>query len=511
MKRSNLVQPAVVLAGAAVMVLFVLWERVADWVSPPHFEARTAATEADDPWVYVCPMDGFQRSDPGPCAVPACGGMPLTDEHKIRKSQLHRSRQLSLSSDMLRRIDLGTEPVEEREIVKHLRTVGRISPDERLTRVIAARVEGRLEHVYKNFVGAEVAAGEPLAEVYSPDVLSTQEELLIARRSGDARSAEAARKRLLLWGFKEEQVAEIEKEGKARTRLTWPAPVSGVVSRLSTHHGHWVKEGDEVMEVVDLSSVWLQADVYEYEIPFLQLEQKVEVTSPAFPGETFQGRISYIHAFLDEKTRTLHLRVDLPNPGRRLLPGRFVDAHVHVPLGPGGSPVGPTGEIETDEFFCHIHGPADNPSKCPKCDGPMDVRKVRKKMGQEETVWVCGTCCPDVREKKPGKCPKCPMVLKEKKELPMPRTLAVPRGAVLDGGLKQYVFVEAEPNAFRRTEVTLGPRAGDFYPVKKGLKKGDRVVTRAAYLLDSQSQITSGSSALFSGSTEVREEKGHKH
>lgn len=510
MKRSGLVQSAIVLGSMAVIVLFVLRERMADWISPPHFESK-ADKEGEDPWVYVCPMDGFQRKEPGPCAIPACGGMPLTEEHRIRKSQLNRARQFSFPTEVVRTIGLKTEPVTEMELARQIRTVGRISADERLTRDITARVTGRLEHVFKNFVGAEVKEGEPLARVYSPDLVSTQEELLISRRNNDGAGVESAKRRLLLWGVTPEQIAELEKSGAAQTHLIFHAPAGGVVSKLSVHHGHRVMEGDHIMEVVDLSSVWMQADVYEYEIPFLQVGQKVEVTAPAFPGETFRGAVSYIHAFLDEKARTLHVRVDIPNPGRRLLPGMFVDALIQVALGPGGVPIGPGGEIEADEFFCHLHGPAKDPDKCPTCGGRMDTRKVRKAAGKEETAYVCGTCCPDVLEKKPGKCPKCPMMLTEKKVMVAPRALAVPKSAVLEGGQKQYVFVEVEPNTYKRVEVKLGPLAGGHYPVKEGLKKNDAVVTSSAWLLDSQSQITSGSSALYSGSTEVKEEKGHKH
>lgn len=513
MKRSNLAQTAVVLGAAAVVILFVLRERLADWVAPPYVEAAPARADEEDPWVYVCPMDGFQRKDPGPCLVPSCGGMPLTEEHRVRRSQLNRAREISLSSDTIRTIGLATEPVEERELVRRLRALGRVAADERLTRQISARVEGRLEHVYKNFVGAEVRAGEPLAEVYSPAAVAAQEELLIALRRNDPGAAEAARRRLLLWGFTEAEIRDVEKEGKPRLRLTFPAPLSGVVSEISVHHGHWVKEGDPLMNVVDLSSVWVKADVYEPDVPFVHTGQRVEIASPAHPGEVFRGTVSYVHAFLDEKARTLHLRVDVPNPERRLLPGMYVEALLLAPLGPGGTPLGPEGLAEVDEHFCHAHGPAPGPGTCPTCGAELDVRKARKPVAKERTVWVCGECCPDVREDKPGKCPKCPMPLKEKKELAPPRSPAVPRSAVLDGGLKRWVFVEVGPGAYRRTEVELGPLAGDYFPVRRGLKKGDRVVTRAAYLLDSQSQITTGASALYGGATEVKEAApgGHRH
>lgn len=511
MNRSNVVQSLIVLGAASLVVLFVVRERLADWMSPPHFPAQAKSAVEDDPWVYVCPMDGFTRSEPGPCAIPACGGMPLTEEHRVRKSQVHRQNQLNLTSRQVQMIGLRTTMVEERDLVKEIRAAGKISADERLTRDVTARVEGRLEHVFKNFVGATVKEGEPLARIYSPDLVATQEELLIALRSKDERGAQAARKRLILWGIDEPQIDQVVKAGKAETQLIFPSPASGVVSQLSTHHGHWVKEGDHIMEVVDLSSVWVQADVYEYEIPFLRLDQEVLVTAPAFPGETFKGRVSYLHAFLDEKTRTLHLRVDVPNPERRLLPGMFVNAALRVPLGPGGVPLGPKGEFEVDEYFCHLHGPAEDPAKCPTCGGRMDVRKAKKTVEKETTVYVCGPCCPDVRMDKAGKCPKCPMMLKEKKEKVAPRPLAVPRSAVLDSGSRQHVFVEVGQGRYERREVDLGPLAGDSYPVRQGLKKGESVVSAAAWLLDSQTQISGGASALYSGSTEVKEEKGHKH
>ncbi len=425
----------------------------------------------------------------------------------MRRSQLKAGQDLSLTNDQIRTIGLLAAGVEERELAMEIRAVGKIAPDERLMRDITARVDARIEKLHRNFVGAEVVKGEPLAEIYSPDLVSTQEELLQAVKKGDERSAAAARQRLSLWSLTAEQVAAIEKSGAASRTVAFLAPAGGVIMTLAAHQGHWVKAGDHYMEVVDLAAVWLYAEVYEYETAYVQLGQRVSISAPAFPGEAFEGTVSYRHPFIDEKARTLRVRVDIDNPKRRLLPGMVVNATIRVPLGPGGTPLGPAGEVEVDEYFCHMDGVFPGPGKCPKCGMTLDVRKVKKPAIEERTVWVCGPCCPDVREPKGGICPKCPMELKPKKEIGVPRALAVPRSAVLDSGLRKFVFVQVKPRTYRRTEVELGPLAGDRYPVKSGLKAGDAVVVAAAYLLDSQTQITVGSSALYSGSTEVKDER----
>jgi Cu(I)/Ag(I) efflux system membrane fusion protein len=507
MKR-NLMQSGIVLGAVLLIVLFVVRERLADWLSPPHFEAKKEAA-VDDPWVYLCPMDGFQRSDAGICAV--CN-MPLTDEHQVRKSSISTERPITLTSDRVRAVGLKTEPIEERELVLSIRTVGRIVEDQRRMRDITARVDARVEKLHRNFIGQEVAAGDVVADLYSPDLVSTQDEMLLALKRGDARGAGAARERLLLWGLTEAQVAGIEKEGKARQTVPFVSQVAGVIATLDAHQGHWLKAGDHLMEIVDLGAVWLYADIYEFEIPFVHMGQKVTISAPAFPDASFEGAVSYRHPFVDEKTRTQRIRVAIDNPDRKLLPGMFVNATVRVPLGPGGAPVGPQGEIEVDDYYCHAHGAAAGPGECPTCKAKLDVRKVKKPFLEERTVWVCEPCCPDVREPKGGQCPKCPMQLKPKKETGLPRALAIRRSAVLDSGTRRFAFVESAPNQFKRVEVKLGPLAGDWYPVREGVKKGDKVVTAAAYLLDSQSQISGGASALYSGASEVKEEpKEHKH
>ncbi len=499
--KKNLIQSSIVLGALALIVLFVVRERLAEWVSPPHFEAKAAAA-VDDPWVYLCPMDGFQRSDPGLCAV--CN-MPLADGDRVRKSSITQERPLSLSSDMIRSIGLKTAPVEERELTLEIRTVGRIEADQRRMRDITARVDCRVEKLHKNFVGQEVAEGEPVADLYSPDLVSTQDELLLALKRGDERSAASARERLVLWGMSPADIAAVEKEGKARQRITQYANVAGVIVTLDAHQGHWLKAGDHLLEVLDLGAVWLFADVYEYEIPFIHLGQKVVISAPASPDQPFEGTVSYRHPFVDEKTRTQRVRVDIANPERRLLPGMFVNAGIRVALGPGGEPLGPQGEVVSREYFCHAHGVAPGAGTCPTCKAPLDHRQVRKPFQEERTVWVCGPCCPDVREPKGGKCPKCPMQLTAKKEIGMPRALAVPRSAILDSGARRFAFVESGPGFYKRVEVKLGPLAGAWYPVKAGLHAGDKVVITAAYLLDSQSQISGGASALYSGASEVKD------
>lgn len=211
---------------------------------------------------------------------------------------------------------------------------------------VTAWIAGRIDKLHVNTVGSYVSKDKPVAEVYSPDLLATQQEYLLAIKSrdqlknspipsisqnGDGLVA-SAKQRLMLFGVKESQIAELEKAGKPNIRLPIYTPLSGIVIEKMVQQGQYVNTGDALFNIADLSTVWVEVEVYENEFPNIHIGQQVEIRSQSFPGKPFTGRISFIYPFLDPKTRTVKARVEMPNPGMKLKPDMFVNAIIKIPL-----------------------------------------------------------------------------------------------------------------------------------------------------------------------------------
>jgi Cu(I)/Ag(I) efflux system membrane fusion protein len=250
-----------------------------------------------------------------------------------------------LSPEVVVRTGIRTEPVEYRRLVKEIQTVGEITYDERRVKVVSAWVGGRIDKLYVDFTGVSVKEGDRMAELYSPELLSTQEEYLLALKTkrqiaslgnieasrSAIRLASAARERLLLWGITEEQIASLEKTGKVSTHMSIHAPIGGIVIHKRVLEGQYVKTGDPLYTIADLSVVWALADIYEYELDWVKVGQKVSIMTPTCPGVPFGGKVSFIDPFLDIKTRSVKVRMNVVNPECLLKPGMFVDVRLEVP------------------------------------------------------------------------------------------------------------------------------------------------------------------------------------
>jgi len=250
-----------------------------------------------------------------------------------------------LSPEVVVRSGIRTDPVEYRHLVKEIQTVGEITYDERRVKMVSAWVGGRIDKLYVDFTGVSVKKGDRLAELYSPELFSTQEEYLLALKAkkeilslgnieasrSAIRLASAARERLLLWGITEEQIARLEKTGKVSTHMTIHAPIEGIVIHKRVLEGQYVKTGDPLYTIADLSVVWALADIYEYELDWVKVGQKVSIMTPTCPGVPFGGTVSFIDPFLDIKTRSVKVRMDVVNPKCLLKPGMFVDVGLKVP------------------------------------------------------------------------------------------------------------------------------------------------------------------------------------
>ncbi len=288
---------------------------------------------------------GLREPASAPAAGPHAGPeMPAGhDGHGASPSGLADRATIAVSPPMQQRIGLATSRVARDRLVMSIRTVGILEPDQTRLARLHARVSGWIQRVHVNFVGQDVAAGDPLVEIYSPELLSAQEEFLIAletaRREGDSspavRLARSARRRLELWGVATRELEEIERTRTARETLVLRAPIGGRVLERNALEGAYVSPETELYRIADLSVLWLMARIYEYELVHVEVGQSVEITLPSQPGETLEGTISFVEPVLQETTRSVRVRVEVANPEGRHRPGMYADIELVHDMGEG--------------------------------------------------------------------------------------------------------------------------------------------------------------------------------
>jgi Cu(I)/Ag(I) efflux system membrane fusion protein len=234
-------------------------------------------------------------------------------------------------------IGVRSAPVTRAMLEQDIRTVGTVGYDERGLTQVTLKTSGWVREVYVNSIGRPVQRGEPLFTIYSPDLLATQDEYLLAlktqvsvaaspieeAKANAASLVASARERLRLWDLTDAQIAALERRGKAEPMLTVYAPSSGIVLKREALPGTYVEPGITLYEIVDLSTVWISADIYESEVAAVKLDQPASITFAAYPGETFRGNVAYIYPTLNTEARTVRVRAELPNPGLKLKPGMY--------------------------------------------------------------------------------------------------------------------------------------------------------------------------------------------
>ncbi len=348
--------------------------------------------------------------------------------------------QIEISPEQQQLIGVKTVKVAVKPLTKVIRTVGRIEADERRLATVNTKVEGWIEKLYVDYTGRYVRKGEPLAEIYSPELLATQMEFIStlkwAKRqvaphpSHDAHGAhdqtppatgtepvselkqmiardadatlDAARERLRLWDISGEQIRKIEKTGKPVRTLTLYSPVSGFITQKMAIRGMKVMPGEKLFDVADLSTLWLIADIYEYEFPLVRVGQTARISLSYLPGKELSSRIDYIYPTISADTRTMKVRLALPNPGGRLKPQMFTNVEIKINLG---------------------------------------------------------------------------------------KRLVIPASAAIDTGRGQVVYVDRGEGVFEPREVQLGLKADDAVEVLRGLKAGEKVASSANFLIDSEAQL----------------------
>lgn len=348
--------------------------------------------------------------------------------------------QVEISPEQQRLIGVKTVKVTQKPLQKVIRTVGRIEADERKLATVNTKIEGWIEKLYVDYTGRYVKKGEPLAEIYSPELLATQQEFIstlkwAGRQPGAAHpegvqgahgqkssatgpepvselkqmiardaaaSVEASRQRLRLWDISAEQIRTIEETGKPVRTLTLYSPVSGFITQKMAVQGMKVMPGEKLFDVADLSTLWIIADIYEYELSLIRVGQPAQITLAYLPGKAFASQIDYIYPTISPDTRTARVRLTLPNTDGKLKPQMFTNVEIRISLG---------------------------------------------------------------------------------------RRLTIPEAAVIDTGKGQVVYVDRGGGAFEPREVQLGLRADGDAEVLRGLKAGETVASSANFLIDSEAQL----------------------
>ena len=343
-------------------------------------------------------------------------GLTMESIRKEGKVQEIAPGTVQISPERQQLIGVRFGSVEKRTLQKLIRTVGRIDYDEKRIGIVSPKIGGWIEELYVDFTGRFVRKGEPLLTIYSPELVSTQEEYLLALKAkqdwskspfsevaeGGNLLAESARRRLKLWDISDAQIKALEESREPKKTLTLYSPFTGYVIEKMVNKGRFVDAGMALFKIADLSVVWLIADIYEYELSAIRLGQQAAIQMAYYPGETFTGKAIYIYPSLDPQTRTAKVRYEFANPHGKLKPEMFTNVEITVRLGD---------------------------------------------------------------------------------------KLAVPEDAVIDTGVRKVVVVDRGSGYFEPREVRLGVKAGDFYEVIDGLKAGERVVTSANFLIDSESKL----------------------
>ena len=514
------------LLGLLVVVGLVAgqWDRIiAHWEkwTRPSAEHADAVSAVE----YFCPMHPrIVREEPGSC--PICG-MPLSRRVKGEAGDLPAGvlARVQLSPYRIAQGGVRTAAVEARALVREVSAVGFIEVDERREKRIAARIAGRVDGVSVDFTGIRVAEGDPLLSLYSPELLATQEALLASARSLAAvresgaggegldraeRVLASARDRLILWGLAPDQVASVLASGRIQDLMTIRSPLAGTVLEKKVVVGQYVMEGDDLYRVADLAKVWMRARVFPSDLPLARIGAPVEAAAEGHPGEIFHGTVAFVDAVVDPATRSVGVRVDLDNPGGRLLPGMYVTARIRVPVAetePFASRAAvegpPTAAPGASLWTCPMHPEvvAAEPGKCPRCG--MDL--VKREMGPGEALqWWC-PMHPEVTADHAGEeCAQCggmELVPRIATSIAAGTVPAVPEPAVVDTGTRKVVYRESSPGVFDAVEVVLGPRADGWYPVISGVAVGDRVVAAGAFLVDAETRLNPSAAAAYFGAS----------
>lgn len=448
----------------------------------------SASAPSEEPTIWTCSMHPQVRlPEPGKCPICFMDLIPADSGSEDEGGP----RTLQMSEGAMALAEIETAPVERRSVAHEIDMVGKIAFDETRLAYITSWVPGRLDRLFVDYTGVTVRAGDHLVEIYSPTLYSAQQELLqaiatakklegssldILRNTSD-QTVVSSREKLRLYGLNDEQIQEIVKRGVPNEHVTVQAPIGGVVVHKNALEGMYVDEGSQIYSIADLSKVWVLLDAYESDLAWLRYGQDVEFSVEAYPGQAFHGRVAFIDPLLNDRTRTVKIRLNVDNSEERLKPDMFVSATAHAVLTAHGKVVD---ENLAGKWMCPMH--------------------------------------PEVIADEEDDCSECGMSLVPASELGFVtepvngESLVIPNTAPLVTGKRAVVYVrlaDREKPTFEGREIALGPRAGDWYVVHEGLEEGEEVVIKGNFKIDSELQIRARPSMMSpeSGAPPT----GHQH
>ncbi len=314
--------------------LFALGGLFLGWLffhSPSHEHAAPGISKNEKKkTIWTCSMHPQIRMDhPGKCPICGMDLIPLNEN-----STPVDADDVQLTDDAARLADVATSVVSRQKPVKEVRLYGKVQPDERLQQSQVAHIAGRIERLMVNYTGESVSKGQMLAQVYSPELITAQQELLEAAKSKQSQPEiyQAAHERLHQWKLTEGQISAIERSGRVKESVAIVANSSGIVTAKRVNNGDYISQGGVLYDVANLSHVWVLFDAYESDLPFLRKGDKIDFTIQALPENRFSGRITFIDPVIDPNTRVAKIRVEVPNPGGRLKPEMFATGMVSANL-----------------------------------------------------------------------------------------------------------------------------------------------------------------------------------
>ena len=451
------------IAGVLLIILLGIAQRIG-WIEGGSLASSSSAEGSQV--IHTCSMHP-QIRQPGPGRCPICG-MKLVvaatlganlDEFAIKIEPAQR-----------RLANIQTAEVSHKSVSSSIRTIGAIQIDESREATIAAYIDGRVERLFADYTGVEVDKGDHLAVVYSPQLYSAQVEYIEATRTLSKNSGTAlasvreaqtklvanSRQRLVELGMTQEQLTELESSSKAQSRLTIYAPSGGTVIEKLAEEGKYISAGEPIYRIANLSTVWLMLALYPENASRIRFGQVVNAELTSLPGETLIGRVAFVDPTVNKKNRTVGVRVEFNNEDGKLRPGDYAHASIDIPIGPQG-------EIYDRDL-------------AGKWISPMHPQVVRDQ---------------------PGDCPICGMKLVPTSRygyvdqpVSQPKSITIPRSALLMAGAHSVVYVETEPGRFELRNVTLGPILKNEAIILGGLKPGEKVATSGNFLIDSQMQLS---------------------
>lgn len=469
------IQPLLYLACTALLIAGLGTAQRYGFISSGGGGGSSHVSSGSENTQYICPMMCTKpSSEPGRC--PGCG-MELVPATSSGPSD---GQSVRIDPAARRVANIQTASVRSMVMSREIQAIGRLNYDEGSLKTISAYVDGRIEKLYADYTGVVVKKDDHLALIYSPRLFSSQVELLLAKEARDNSKSstllrvaasnqdllESSRQRLIELGMTQSQITELEKSKEANSRMHLCAPISGTVIEKHAVEGEYVKEGQPIYKLADLSTVWVMLELFPKDAVAVQYGQRVEATIQSYPGKRFAGRVAFIDPEVDPKTRTIGVRVVIPNPNGLLKIGDYAKAKITVPISGNG-------------------------------DGPLKIYDA-----ELADKWISPRH-PHIIAEAPGKCPLCDIDLVPASDFGFTNspqsgdeTLVVPRHAVLMAGGNSVIYVETEPGRFEIRRVVLGPACGNDIVIMSGLKEGEKVAIRGNFLIDSQMQLAGNPSLI---------------